>query len=59
MHNGCEVTEGLLALAKLELKHLAARGVVGGYTITRSGARVARALVADTTGSEEDPETDG
>ena len=59
VHNVCEVTEGLLALSKLELKHLAARGVVGGYTITRLGARVARALVADTTGSEEFPETDG
>jgi hypothetical protein len=37
VHNVCEVTEGLLALSKLELKHLAARGVVGGYTITRFG----------------------
>jgi hypothetical protein len=59
VHNVCEVTEGLPALSKLELKHLAARGVVGGYTITRLGTPGGKALVADTTESEENPETDG
>jgi antitoxin (DNA-binding transcriptional repressor) of toxin-antitoxin stability system len=50
-HNVCEAVEGLKALTKLEIKHFAARGPVGGYTITRLGARVARALVAHTTES--------
>jgi hypothetical protein len=59
VHNVCEVTEGLPALSKLELKHLAARGVVGGYTITRLGAPGGKALVAGTTESEENPKTDG
>jgi antitoxin (DNA-binding transcriptional repressor) of toxin-antitoxin stability system len=44
-HNVCEVIEGLQALAALEMKQFATRGPVGGYTITRLGARVARALV--------------
>jgi antitoxin (DNA-binding transcriptional repressor) of toxin-antitoxin stability system len=47
IHNVCEVTEGVLALTKLEMKQFVSRGPVGGYTITRLGARVARALVAD------------
>jgi len=51
VHNVCGVTEGLSALAKLELKHLLTRGMVGGYSITRLGARVARALVSDTEAS--------
>ena len=59
VHNVCEVTEGLLALTKLEMKRLATRGPVGGYTITRLGARVARVLVADSTESDEITETDG
>lgn len=58
VHNVCEGTEGLLALTELEMKRLVTRGPVGGYTITRLGARVARALVADTE-CDEIPETDG
>ena len=59
IHNVCELTEGLLALANLEMKQLATRGPVGGYTITRLGARVARALAADHAESDEIPETEG
>jgi hypothetical protein len=56
LHNFCGVAEGVPALTKLELKQFATRGPVGGYTITRLGARVARALVAGTTEADEGPE---
>jgi hypothetical protein len=52
------VAEGLQAALKLEMKQFATRGPIGGYTITRLGARVARALVA-TTEADEIPENDG
>ena len=41
----CDAREGQLEIVKMELRHLVTRDI-GGITITRKGARVARALTS-------------